>query len=342
MAKVITLGELMLRLSPPNYQRFGQASSLEIAYGGAEANTAVSLAQLGHEVSFLSKLPDNAMGDAALGSLRRMGVDCSHITRGGERLGIYYLEQGASVRPSSVIYDRAHSSFTTVRTEEFDFDSIFAGADLFHVTGITPLLSPQAETLTLTALKAAKSHGITVSFDLNYRSALWRNNIMQKQHMLSEMMEYVDICFGNARDASKCLGYTEPDTDFINGSYQLCTDQLHMQRVLKTYRFQYLVTTLRTNISASDNGWSAAVCNEAALYRGSEYPLHIIDRVGGGDAFAAGFLHGYLTHMTMEKSLEFAIAAAALKHTIPGDMNYLKEEEVFSLMQNKGNGRVQR
>lgn len=342
MAKVVTLGEIMLRLSPPGYQRFAQASDFEINYGGAEANVAASLAQFGNDAAFVSKIPSNAIGDAAIGALKKLGVNCQYIARGGKRLGIYFLENGASVRPSSVVYDRADSSITQASVEEFDFDEIFDGADLFHVSGITPVLSKEAALLTETALKKAKAHGVTTSFDLNYRAKLWTEAVTEKQKMLSDLMPYVDICFGNARDAAKCLGYKDGDTDFINGDYSICVDEEHMTNVMKHYGFSYLITTLRKSISASDNGWSGAVCSASGLYKGSSYDLHIVDRVGGGDSFASGVLHGILKNMGPEKALEFGLAAAAIKHTIPGDLNYISESEVLALMNSDGAGRVQR
>ena len=342
MAKVVTLGEIMLRLSPPGYQRFAQATDFEINYGGAEANVAASLAQFGHHAIFLSKVPENAIGDAAIGALRRLNVDCSCIARGGERLGIYFLENGASIRPSSVVYDRAGSAVTKASAEEFDFVEIFKDADLFHVSGITPVLSEEAKELTFAALKKAKEHHVTVSFDLNYRSKLWTSDVEGKQKMLSEMMEYVDICFGNARDAAKCLGYAEECTDFIDGDYSICVDEEHMRHVLNYYHFTHLITTLRRNLSASDNGWSGAVCTTDDFYKGREYLLHIVDRVGGGDSFASGFLHGILADMGAQKALEFGLAAAAIKHTIPGDLNYVSESEVLAMINSDGAGRVQR
>lgn len=342
MAKVVTLGEIMLRLSPPGYQRFAQADSFEINYGGAEANVAASLSQFGHHSLFLSKIPENAIGDAAISTLRSLNVDCDHIARGGKRLGIYFLENGASVRPSSVVYDRADSSVTTASVEEFDFDEIFKDATLFHVSGITPVLSEDAKKLTFAALKKAKEHHVMVSFDLNYRAKLWTSGVKEKQQMLSEMMEYADICFGNARDAAKCLGYAEDGVDFINGDYSICTDEEHMRNVLNHYHFTYLVTTLRNSLSASDNGWSGAVCTSDDYYKGRDYMLHIVDRVGGGDSFASGFLHGILSNMGSRKSLEFGLAAAAIKHTIPGDLNYVTESEVLSMVESDGAGRVQR
>ncbi len=332
----------MLRLSPPGYQRFAQATDFEINYGGAEANVAASLAQCGHHCIFLSKIPENAIGDAAIGALRKLNVDCSHIARGGERLGIYYLENGASIRPSSVVYDRAGSAVTKASHEEFDFDEIFKDADLFHVSGITPVLSEDATKLTFATLKKAKEYGVRVSFDLNYRSKLWTSDIEGKQKNLSEMMEYVDICFGNARDAAKCLGYTEEGVDFINGDYSICVDEEHMRNVMNHYHFTHLITTLRNSISASDNGWSGAVCTPDEFYKGRDYILHIVDRVGGGDSFSSGFLHGVLSDMGSKKALEFGLAAAAIKHTIPGDLNYISESEVLAMIESDGAGRVQR
>ena len=303
---------------------------------------AVSLAQLGHDVTYISKIPSNAIGEAAIATLKKTGVDCRYIARGGKRLGVYFLENGASVRPSNVVYDSADSSITQASAEEFDFDQIFDGVDLFHVSGITPVLSEETARLTRIALQKAKEHDVTTSFDLNYRAKLWTEDVKGKQKMLSELMPYVDICFGNARDAAKCLGYSEDGIDFINGDYTICVDETHMSNVVKAYNLKYLVTTLRNSISASDNGWSAAVCDGNTLYRGKQYDLHIVDRVGGGDSFASGFLHGITSGMSMEKSLEFAIAAAAIKHTIPGDINYIKEDEVLALMDSDGSGRVQR
>lgn len=342
MTKVITFGEIMLRLSPPGYERFAQASSFDVNYGGAEANVAASLAQFGNDSAFVSKIPENALGNAAIATLKSLGVNCQYIVRGGNRLGIYFLENGASIRPSSVVYDRAESAITQAKAEEFNFDEIFDGADLFHVSGITPVLSQDAANLTLTALKKAKEHGVTVSFDLNYRAKLWTDHVAEKQQMLSDMMAYVDICFGNARDAAKCLGYTENGIDFINGDYSICVDEPHMTNVMKHYGFTHLITTLRNSVSASDNGWSGAVCTASGLYHGRTYDLHIVDRVGGGDAFAAGVLHGILAEMGAEKALEFGLAAASIKHTIPGDLNFISAEEVLNLMNTDGAGRVQR
>ena len=342
MAKVITLGEIMMRLSPPGYERFVQAQSFDINYGGAEANVAVSLAQLGHDTVFVSKIPATPIGNAAVSTLQKFGVDTRHIARGGSRLGIYFLENGASVRPSSVVYDRADSAITKATPDEFDFDAIFRDATLFHVSGITPVLSNDTAALTLAALKKAKEHGVTVSFDLNYRAKLWTDGIAEKQQMLHEMMQYVDICFGNARDAAKCLGYTDGNLDLINGDYAVCVDEEHMTQVLDTYHLKYLITTLRKNNSASDNGWSGAICSRSGLYQGKIYDLHIVDRVGGGDSFAGGLIYGLNNYDCKQSALEFAVAASCLKHSILGDFNRVGVSDVEKLMCGDGTGRVQR
>ncbi len=342
MAKTVTLGEIMLRLSPPGYQRFVQADDFQVCYSGAEANVAASLAQFGNDSAFLTKVPSNAIGDSAVRSLQGLGVDCSHIARGGSRLGIYFLENGASVRPSSVIYDRADSAITQASADEFDFDAIFDGADLFHLSGITPVLSPQAGALSLAAVKKAKEHNVTVSFDLNYRSKLWTSGIPEKQRLMSELIDYADICFGNPRDAVNCLGYSVPELDLLECDYTDVISPEQLGKMADFYHLSYIVTTKRNSISASDNGWSARLYHDGKLYTSAEYHLHIVDRVGGGDAFVAGILHGCLSKMSPAAALEFGTAAAAIKHTIPGDINYVSEAEVFQLIESKGTGRVQR
>ncbi len=342
MAKIVTLGEIMLRLSPPGYERFVQASDFNVCYSGAEANVAASLAQFGHDAAFLTKVPDNAIGDSAVRALQGLGVNCAYIPRGGSRLGIYFLENGASVRPSSVIYDRADSAITQASVEEFDFDAIFDDVDLFHLSGITPVLSPQAGALSLAAVKKAKEHNVTVSFDLNYRSKLWTSGISEKQQLLSEIISYADICFGNPRDAVNCLGYSVPELDLLQCDYTDVISLAQLNKMAEHYHLSYIVTTQRQSISASDNGWSARLYHDGQLYTSNEYHLHIVDRVGGGDAFVGGILHGYLSNMSPADTLEFGTAAAAIKHTIPGDINYVSEAEVFQLIESKGSGRVQR
>lgn len=342
MAKVVTLGELMLRLSPPGYDRLMQASSFTVYYGGAEANVAASLSQYGDEAVFLSKLPDNPMGNAALAALKGLDVDCSYVVRGGERLGIYFAEKGISVRPASVLYDRKGSAFTEASCEEFDFDEIFEDADLFHVSGITPILGGKASELTFSALRKAKDLGLTVSFDMNYRAGLWREGIKEKQELLSQMMPFVDICFGNVLDAVRCLGYSQTDIDFRNNGYEICVEENQMRNVLMQYGFRCLITSLRQSASASDNTYSGIVCTESGYYHGKTYSLHIADRLGGGDAFAAGCLHGIMKGMGYEKALEFGLAASAVKHTVNGDLNYAGEAEIYALMNGGGGGQVRR
>lgn len=342
MGKIMTFGEIMLRLSPPGNQRFVQASSFDVTYGGTEANIAVCLSNWGHKVSYVTKLPSNAVGDCAAAALRKSGVDCSGIRYGGSRLGTYFLENGVSVRPSSVVYDRAGSSMAEAEPSEFDWESLLSDVSWLHTSGITPVISQKAAQITLDALKTAKEKGITVSFDLNYRAKLWTEGREEKQRILRELMRYVDICFGNARDAALVLGYEETGTDFINGDYQICVDEEHMQNVRKAYDFTYLVSSLRESISASDNGYGAEAAGDFGLYRGKRYMVHIVDRVGSGDAFAAGFIHGITEGWTPEHALEFATASAAIKHTIPGDMNYASAEEIETLAASGGAGRVLR
>lgn len=333
MSKVITLGEILLRLSPIGNERFIQTNSFEVNYGGGEANVAVSLANYGHDVSFVSKIPNNPIGDSAIATLRKFNVSCEYIVRGGERLGIYFLENGASVRSSNVIYDRANSAISTAKVNEFDFDYIFRNVDLFHVSGITTVLSNNTREITLEALKAAKRNNVLVSFDLNYRAKLWIDNINEKQAFMKSIMRYVDICFGNAMDASKTLGYSDGENDFLNDNYGICINEENMKKVLRKYNFKYLITSNRVNRNASDNVYSAIACNEEVYYSSKKYDIHIVDRVGGGDSFAAGFLHGILKGYSMENSLEFAVAASALKHTIKGDLNLVSEKEVINLME---------
>lgn len=340
MAKVVTLGEIMLRLSPPGNQRFLQAQSFDVNYGGGEANVAVTLAQLGHRASFVSKIPDNAIGEAAIATLRKMGVDCTHIVRGGERLGIYYLENGASIRPSSVVYDRAGSAIACADPKEFDFDAIFENVDLFHISGITVALSDSAAKLAMVSVEEAAKRGITISFDLNYRAKLWTDKIAEKQKAMAQIAQKADICFGNALDAEKCLGYRDGHYHFTEEPYENSISPKAMADVVHAYGLKCLVTTLRENHSASDNGWSGAVSDGSSYFMGRKYELHIVDRVGGGDAYAAGFLHGWLSGKNLQESLELGLATAAIKHTIPGDLNFVTEAEVERLAAGDGAGRV--
>ncbi len=340
MAKVVTLGEIMLRLSTSGYERFTQADSFDVCYGGGEANVAVSLAEFGYDVAYVTKVPANEIGECAVSALKKQGVDCSGIIRGGERLGIYFLETGASVRPSKVVYDRAHSSISEAKPEEFDFDAIMEGAEWFHFTGITPAISDRAAEVTKAALIAAKKHGLTVSCDLNFRKKLWSSEKAQK--VMTDLMQYVDVCIGNEEDAQKVLGFVPGNTDVTAGKLELSGYEDMFRQMKERFGFRYVVSSLRESHSASDNDWSAAIYDGQTFYHSKTYKLHIVDRVGGGDSFAAGLICGLLDGKSASDALEFAVAASALKHTIPGDFNQVTRDEVMALVGGDGSGRVQR
>ncbi len=340
MSKIVTFGEIMLRLSSPLNSRLIQSQSFDVHYGGGEANVAVSLSNYGHKVSFLSKLPDNPLGDAALNSLRKYGVDTSFISRGGDRLGIYYLETGASMRASNVIYDRKYSSIYEAKEGDFDFDKVFEGADWFHFTGITPALNDNIAHLVELACIAAKKAGCTISCDLNFRKKLWSSEKAIK--VMSNLMKYVDVCIGNEEDAEKCLGFKTKDTDVTKGVISTASYESIFKQMEEKYHFKYIATSLRESISASDNNWSGLLYDGSSFALSKKYSIHIVDRVGAGDAFAAGIIHGLLTYKDINKAIEFAVAASALKHTIPGDFNHVSVKEVETLMNGDGSGRVQR
>ena len=343
MSKVITMGEIMLRLSTPNFEKFIQADEFDINYGGGEANVAVSLANYGHDAEFVTAVPANEIGECAVAALRKYNVGTKHIARCGERLGIYYLESGSSVRPSKVVYDRAHSSISTATGKDFDFDDIFEGADWFHFTGITPALSDSAAELTRQALIAAKKHGVTVSVDLNFRKKLWSSEKAQK--VMKSLMQYVDVCIGNEEDAELVLGYKPGKTDVTSGELELAGYKSIFEQMVKDYGFKYCVSSLRESHSASDNGWSACIYNSETkeFYHSKKYNLHpIVDRVGGGDSFAGGVICGLLDGKDFKDALEFGVAASALKHTIPGDFNFASRKEVDTLAGGDASGRVQR
>lgn len=343
MSKVITMGEIMLRLSTPNFEKFIQADEFDINYGGGEANVAVSLANYGHDAEFVTAVPDNEIGECAVAALRKYNVGTGNIARCGERLGIYYLESGSSVRPSKVVYDRAHSSISTATEKDFDFDKIFEGADWFHFTGITPALSDSAAELTKQALIAAKRHGVTVSVDLNFRKKLWSSEKAQK--VMKGLMQYVDVCIGNEEDAELVLGYKPGKTDVTSGELELAGYKSIFEQMVADYGFKYCVSSLRESHSASDNGWSACIYNSETkeFYHSKKYNLHpIVDRVGGGDSFAGGVICGLLDGKNFKDALEFGVAASALKHTIPGDFNFASRKEVDTLAGGDASGRVQR
>ncbi len=343
MAKVVTMGEIMLRLSTPNNEKFLQADEFDVCYGGGEANVAVSLANYGHDAEFVTKVPDNPIGDSAVAALRKMNVGTKNIARGGERLGIYFLETGASMRASNVVYDRAHSSIATATADDFDFDKIFEGADWFHFTGITPAVSDAAAELTELALKAAKKHNVKVSVDLNFRKKLWSSEKAQK--IMTNLMQYVDVCIGNEEDAEKVLGFKPGNTDVTSGDLELAGYEDIFKQMVAKFNFEYVISSLRVSHSASDNGWSACIYSRDAkeFYHSKEYRIHpIVDRVGGGDSFAGGTICGFLDGKNFKDALEFGVAASALKHTIPGDFNMVSRKDVETLAGGDASGRVQR
>ena len=338
--KVVTLGEIMLRLSTPDYKRFVQSDSFDVTYGGGEANVAAALCNYGLNGTFITKVPENAIGQSAVNHLRRYGVDTQYIVRGGKRLGIYFLETGASMRASQVIYDRAGASIADADAGEFDFDKIFEGADWFHTTGITPALSDKSAALTEAALKAAKSKGITTSIDLNYRKKLWTKE--KAREVMTRLCEYVDVCIGNEEDADTTLGFKAKDTDVTKGELNLEGFKDVFRQMKEKFGFKYIASSLRESHSASDNGWSALVYDGSEFYHTRKYEVRIIDRVGSGDSFASGFIYGLVTGMPMKDAAEFGVAASALKHTIPGDLNHATLTEVLDLMKGDASGRVQR
>lgn len=340
MSKIITLGEIMLRLSPEGNERFVQAQHFNIVPGGGEANVAVSLANYGHDACFVSKLPQHELGQIAVNALRGYGVDTSHIVRGGDRVGLYYAETGAAMRPSKVIYDRAHSAIAEAKAEEFDFDAIMQGAQWFHWSGITPALSHNAAEMVRQACEAARRHGLMVSVDLNYRKKLWTSE--QAISVMRPLMQYVDVCIGNEEDALLCLGF-KPDADVEGGKTGAEGYHRIFEQMAHEFGFRYVVSTLRESFSASHNGWKALIYDNKHFYESRHYDINpIIDRIGGGDSFAAGLIHGLLTKPTPGEALEFAVAASALKHTVYGDFNLVSADEVENLVKGNASGRVQR
>lgn len=343
MARVITMGEIMLRLSTPNNEKFIQADEFDINYGGGEANVAVSLANYGHDAEFVTAVPGNPIGECAIAALRKYNVGTKFISKKGERLGIYFLETGSAMRASTVVYDRAHSSISTAEAADFDFDAIFTGADWFHFTGITPAVSDAAAELTKAALIAARAHGVTVSVDLNFRKKLWSSEKAQK--VMTDLMQYVDVCIGNEEDAEKVLGFKPGSTDVTSGELELAGYVDIFNQMADKFGFRYIISSLRESYSASNNGWSACIMDGKTreFYHSKKYSVTpIVDRVGGGDSFAAGLICGLADGKDMKAALEFAVAASALKHTIPGDFNLVTREDVDSLAGGDGSGRVQR
>ncbi len=340
MAKIVTFGEIMLRLAPEGYERFFQSDRMGATFGGGEANVAVSLANFGMDSTYVTKLPSHAIGQAAVNSLRYFGVDTSEIVRGGDRVGIYFLEKGASQRGSVCIYDRAHSAIAEAKPEDFDWDAVFDGADWFHFTGITPALGGQLPEICLAACKAAKAHGVTVSCDLNYRGKLWTRE--QARKVMSELCQYVDVCIANEEDAKDVFGIEATETDITGGKLNHDGYRSVALQLTKQFGFKKVAITLRTSRSASDNDWAGMLYENGECYFSKQYPLHIVDRVGGGDSFGAGLIYALLTGKDSASAIGFAVAASALKHSIEGDFNRVSVSEVEKLAGGDGSGRVQR
>jgi 2-dehydro-3-deoxygluconokinase len=341
--QVVTFGEIMLRLSTPGFSRFVQSQNFDINYGGGEANVAVALSNYGLSSYFVSKIPTHEIGQSAINQLRRFGVNTDSIIRGGERLGIYFLETGASQRPSKVIYDRNHSAIMQMTTDEIDWNEVFKNKDWFHWTGITAALGKLAQQNILNACKAAKKAGVTISCDLNFRSKLWTTQ--EAQSVMIPLMEYVDVCISNEEDADKSLGLKAGSTNVESG--ELDKDgYINLAIKLKQkYGFKTVAITLRESHSASMNGWSALLHDDQQCktpQRSTQYNIQLVDRVGGGDSFASGLIYGLISKNNTKEALEFAVAASCLKQTIPGDFNLVTKDEIEKLISHGGSGRVER
>jgi len=339
---VVTFGEIMLRLSPPGFERFFQSPVLGATFGGGEANVAVSLAHFGLDSYFVTRLPKHAIGDAAVKAVRAEGVRTDFIQRGGDRVGIYFAEAGASQRASTVVYDRAHSAIADMQPGSVDWAKVFEGAAWFHVTGITPALGASAAACTREALEAAKAAGARVSVDLNYRKKLWTE--AQAQATMRPLMKWVDVVVANEEDIQSVLGLHVPDTDVTSGQLNLAGYRQVAEQLTKEFGPSVVAITLRESLSASDNGWSAALwdAKNAAFYHSQHYTVRLVDRIGGGDSFAAGLICGLVSGRAPEAALCFAVAASALKQTIPGDFNRVSVAEVDTLAKGDASGRVQR
>ncbi len=340
MKKVVTFGEIMLRLAPNGYYRFFQNDQMQATFGGGEANVAVSLANYGLDSVYVTKLPKHAIGQAAVNSLRYYGVDTSKIVRGGDRVGIYYLEKGASQRGSVCIYDRAHSAIAEAVPADFDWDSIFDGADWFHFTGITPALGGNLVEICKEACIAAKAHGVKVSCDLNYRGKLWTR--AQAREAMTELCKYVDVCISNEEDAKDVFGIEAEGSDIYGGKLNQEGYKSVAKQLADTFGFEKVAITLRTSISASDNDWAGMLYDGKDYCFSKTYHLRIVDRVGGGDSFGGGLIYSLLSGKTTQEAIEFAVAASALKHTVEGDYNHVSVAEVEKLCGGDGSGRVQR
>jgi len=340
MAKVVTFGEIMLRLAPNGYYRFFQNDQMQATFGGGEANVAVSLANYGLESKYVTRLPKHAIGQAAVNSLRHFGVDTSEIVRGGDRVGIYYLEKGASQRGSVCIYDRAHSAIQESKPEDFDWAAIFEDADWFHFTGITPALGSNLVETCRQACKAAKAMGVKISCDLNYRGKLWTRD--EAREAMTDLCQYIDVCIANEEDAKDVFGIEAENTDIYGGKLDHSAYKSVAKQLKDKFGFEKVAITLRSSISANDNDWAGMLYDGEEYCFSKSYHLHIVDRVGGGDSFGAGLIYSLLSGKTTQQAIEFAVAASALKHSIEGDFNLVSVSEVEKLAGGDGSGRVQR
>lgn len=340
MGKVVCFGEIMGRLNPEGYLKILQAKNLELSFAGGEANVAVSLANYGLNASFVSKMPLNDISKSAIRNLKSYNVDTKDMVYGGERLGLYFVEKGASQRPSKVIYDRKYSSIATARREDFDWKSIFKGAEWFHFTGITPALSEELPSICMDACQYARKQGITISCDLNYRQNLWTGE--KAGQVMSRLMKYIDVCIANEEDAEKVFGIKAPNTDIKQGKL----DQEGYEYVAKTicerFHCQKAAITLRGSISANDNNWAGMLYADGQSYFSKNYLIHIVDRVGGGDSFGGALIYALIQGYENQKAIEFAVAASCLKHTVEFDFNQMTVEDVSKLMAGDASGRVQR
>lgn len=340
MSKAVTFGEIMLRLNPEGYRRIVQSDRFEASYAGGEANVAVSLSNYGHDAYFVTKVPDNEVGQSAVNELRRYGVGTRYMIKGGPRLGIYFVEKGASQRPSKVIYDRAASSIALAGREDFDWNKILDGAQWFHFTGITPALGGELPQICVDACKAAKEKGITVSCDLNYRKKLWTNE--EAGRTMGLLMSYVDVCIANEEDATDVFGIRAEGTDVESGKLSRDGYVSVARKLTERFGFKAVAITLRSSISATDNKWAGMLYQDGEASFSPEYLIHIVDRVGGGDSFGGGLIHAMMSGFDRQEAINFAVAASCLKHTIEHDFNLVTESEVKALVAGNASGRVQR
>ncbi|MBQ8817715.1 MAG: sugar kinase [Clostridia bacterium] len=340
MKRIITFGEIMMRLNPEGYCRFVQADKFEASYAGGEANVAVSLSNFGMDAAFVSKVPAHEIGQCAVNELRHFGVDTRMMVRGGDRLGLYFVEKGASQRASKVIYDRAGSAIAKATASDFDWNKIFDGADWFHFTGITPALGGELPEICLEACKAAKALGVKISCDLNYRKKLWSNE--KANEVMSTLMPYVDVCIANEEDAKDVFGIEAEDTDLNAGKVNHEGYISVARQLAERFGFEKVAITLRGSISASDNEWAAMLYSDGKAYFSPKYNVRIVDRVGGGDSFGAGLIYSLLSDYDEQKAINFAVAASCLKHSIEHDFNLVSVAEVEALAGGNASGRVQR